>query len=98
MSDRVDTAGAGERLRERDADYTPEEAIAIVTSVSPGRYHTMGAALEAAPDAIEHLRRLGYELRRIGDDWPSPRQQIARAVDDSGFPATLNAPSTPPER
>jgi hypothetical protein len=45
--------------------YTPEEAIAIVTSVSPGSSRTMQDAVAAAPDTIEHLRRLGYELRPV---------------------------------
>jgi hypothetical protein len=66
--------------------YEPEEAIAIVTSVSPGRTGTKDEALAAAPDAIEHLRRLGFELRRISPrvhypgDHDHPAEVMKRAA------------------
>lgn len=46
--------------------YSPEEALAIAMSTTrAGSSWTMDVHMAAAPDAVEHLRRLGFELRRI---------------------------------
>ena len=66
--------------------YTPEDAIAIVTSTAPGGSATIGEHRDYAPLALRHLRNLGFELAPVSrtlapGDPDHPGSQVRRVVN-----------------